>query len=83
MHHRINSYIPGTLQARVPPNSGEYKRLTAVPVMNAIDALPPEYRELVNEFDYIGVYLAWRSRTPPAVIRAQAAEAGGVYHRSA
>jgi hypothetical protein len=41
-----------------------------MPIMNAVDGLPPAYRELVNEFGYIDVYRAWRSgMTPEQILR--------------
>lgn len=52
--------------------SAEYTERVAGPVMSAIDAMPPAYRALVNEFGYVDVYLAWRKGVKPAAIIAAA-----------
>ena len=50
-----------------------------IPTMQAIDAMPLEYRRLVWDFDYVNVYRAWRRGWAPEKIRAHAEAAGGVF----
>ena len=40
-----------THRAKVEPGSPEYQARVANPVMAAVDAMPPEWRALVHEFD--------------------------------
>lgn len=70
-----NSAI-GSFVAKDVPESDLYAERTAAPVMEAIDAMPAEYRALVNEFGYIDVYRAWRRGMSPAHIRSYAEATG-------
>jgi hypothetical protein len=69
---RNNSEIPGFTAKRAEIASSEYTQRVAAPVMNAVDAMPREYRALVNEFGYVDVYRAWRKGWSPAMIRRNA-----------
>lgn len=64
MIHRTNTHAPG-FAPKASPDSADYREKVAVPVMAAVDAMPAEYRALVNDYGYIEVYRAWRRRTPP------------------
>lgn len=50
----------GGYAAKVPADDPEYPERVAIPTMQAIDAMPSEYRALVHEFGYVDVYRAWR-----------------------
>jgi hypothetical protein len=56
--------------ARAEPGSPEYKAKVAEPTMNAVDAMPSDFRELVHQFGYVDVYRAWRRGWTPERIRA-------------
>jgi hypothetical protein len=71
-----NSAVGQYVAQEAEPNSDEYSARVAAPVMAAIDDMPREYRELVNEFGYVDVYRAWRRGISPASIRRQAARDG-------
>jgi hypothetical protein len=47
--------------------------------MHAVDAMPAEYRDLVNEFGYIDVYRAWRKGLRPQEVKANAARNNGLF----
>lgn len=76
---QANSNIAGPdgFTAKAAPGTPEYKRKVAQPIMEAIDGMPSDYRELVREFDYIPVYLAWRHGWSVKRIRETAAGNGG------
>lgn len=57
----------------------DYAQRVAVPVMNAVDGLPPEYRAMVHEFGYVDVYRAWLHHVSPTEIRRRAEQTGGIY----
>jgi hypothetical protein len=65
MPARCNSQIAG-YAARGTLASDEYKDKTATHVMQAVDLLSPEWRQLVNEYGYIETYLAWKRGLSPA-----------------
>lgn len=67
-----NSAIPGKVAKASELGSDEYSARVATPIMNAVDKMPRDYRELVNEFGYIDVYHAWRRGLSPAQIRQSA-----------
>jgi hypothetical protein len=71
MRARCNSNTANAT-AKVDPDSPEYRERVALPVMAAVDAMPFEYRLLVNEFGYVDVYRAWRKGWTPAEIRGEA-----------
>lgn len=71
MRARNNSESEG-YRAKADLESPEYGEKVARPVMDAIDAMHPAYRELVNDYGYIDVYRAWRRGMPPEVIRDRA-----------
>ncbi len=58
-----NSSEPGDdrFTAKAAPGDADYKRKVSQPQMEAIDAMPPAYRELVHDLGYIDVYLAWKN----------------------
>jgi hypothetical protein len=63
----------GEFTAKVIPGHPLYRERVAIPVMEAVDAMPPAWRELVHEFGYVDVYRAWRSgRWTPAEVRSSA-----------
>lgn len=64
---------------RAAADDPTYKQRVAEPVMNAVDAMPKAYRELVHEFGYIDVYRAWRKGVSPDFIRSMATQNGGVF----
>ncbi len=56
-----NSNVPGQFMAKAAPlGSEEYATKVAKPVMGAVDEMPKEYRELVQDLGYVDVYRAWR-----------------------
>ena len=63
--------------AKVSPDQSLYKETVAEPVMSAVDAMPPEYRQLVHEFGYVNIYLAWRRAWSVKEIRERAKALGG------
>lgn len=71
MRARSNSEAAG-YQAKVDLESPEYGERVARPTMAAIEAMPPVWRALVNDYGYIDVYRAWRRGMPPEVIRDRA-----------
>jgi hypothetical protein len=54
----------------------EYRSKSAAPIMQAVDAMPTEWRALVNEFGYIDVYRAWRRGWSIAMVRQATARNG-------
>ena len=64
-------------QAKVPADHPDYQAKVAVPVMNAVDAMPQQFRTAVAEFDYVDVYRAWRRGWSVEKIRDVAARNGG------
>lgn len=73
---RVNSWN-GTHAPRAFAGTAEFKPKVSEPVMNAVDAMPKAYRDLVNEFDYVDVYRAWRRGMSTERIRAIALANGG------
>ena len=66
----LNNSAVGSYRAKQSDlGTPEYVDRVAIPIMSAVDAMPREYRELVNEFGYIEVYNAWRARHTPSAIR--------------
>lgn len=61
------------------PGSPEYKIRVAEVTMQAIDAMPKAWRELVHDFGYVDVYRAWKRGWTPAKVRAHAARNGGAF----
>jgi hypothetical protein len=74
-----NSNTAGFTAKRAELASPEYAERVAAPVMQAIDRLPPDYRDLVNEYGYVDVYRAWRADWQPAQIRCAAERNGGLF----
>lgn len=72
-----NSEIPGFTAKQAALGSPEYSHRVAQPVMGAVDKLPKAYRDAVNEYGYVEVYLAWRRGMSPEQIK-QRAEAGAL-----
>ena len=75
---RNNSAIPGFHQ-RGSADSETYREGTAVPTMQAVDALPAPVRAAVNEHGYVDVWRAWRRGWPVERIRAVAQARGGLF----
>jgi len=65
--------------ARAEPGTPLYRERVAQPIMAAVDALPPEFRELVYEFGYVDVYRAWKRGWTAAQIAQAAQAAGGLF----
>lgn len=59
--------------------SDDYVERVALPVMNAIDRMPPVWRELVNVYGYVDVYRAWRADWQPQQVRSVAERNGGLF----
>jgi hypothetical protein len=59
--------------------SDEYGPRVSVPMMAAIDGMPPAYRALVNEYGYVDVYRALKRGIKPAQIVRAAAANGGLF----
>lgn len=74
---RSNSAIPG-FEAKAEPHSPTYKRVAEI-TMQAIEAMPPEFQALVQEFGYVDVYRAWRRRWTPEQIRDAARHNDGFF----
>lgn len=68
---RSNSDV-GSYRAKEPPDSLQYRERVAIPIMNAVDDMPAQYRALVHEFGYVDVYRAWQQDWTPAQIKAHA-----------
>lgn len=75
-----NSAVPGFMAKAADLGSDEYTERVAAPVMNAVDAMPKAYRELVNEYGYVDVYRAWRKGLTASTIRQRAKD--GTFHLS-
>ncbi len=56
---RSDSQTP-THTPRAAPGTDDYKTKVAEPTMQAIDAMPKRFRELIHELGYIEVYRLWR-----------------------
>lgn len=74
---RSNSAIPGFV-CQAEPLTDKYKRMAEI-TMQAVEDMPAEWQELVQEFGYIDVYRAWRKRWSPEDVRAKAARNGGFF----
>lgn len=59
------------------PGDEAYSEKVARPVMNAVDAMPPEFRALVHEYGYVEVYRRWNRGLSVAEIK-YLAENGGL-----
>ena len=57
--------------AHAQPGSEDYKRKVADVTMQAIDAMPPQYRRLVHEYGYVEIYRAWKRGWSPEKIRSR------------
>lgn len=68
MKARSNSSI-ADYTAKADPDSPTYRDKVAVPTMTSVDSMPLGYRELVNEFGYIEVYIQWRRGRTLAQVR--------------
>jgi hypothetical protein len=66
-------------KAKAEPGDDAYKAQVAEPMMNAIDAMPKSYRELVHLFGYVDVFRAWRKGWSVDAIKAKAAKNGGYF----
>lgn len=62
--------------AKVSPDHPDYADKVAKPVMEAVDGMAPEWRELIGMYGYVDVYRAWRRGMSAAKVR-QMAEANG------
>lgn len=68
MRHASDTQREG-FRAKADPTEPSYKAKVAEPIMAAIDAMPPAFRVLVHDFDYIDVYLAWKHGMSARAIR--------------
>lgn len=73
MTYRSNAQ-PRTHAPKAHAESSTYQGLVAQPVMDAIDKLPSDIRACVNEFGYVGVYVAWRHGMSATAIRRAVAD---------
>lgn len=73
MQRRDNSKTT-TFVAKVGPGSPEYKEQVAQPIMEAIDALPVEYRQAIHDIGYVPVYFAYKQGWSVDRIRRAAAD---------
>lgn len=64
-------------RAKTSADDPAYKNRVAEPIMNAVDGMPKEYRELVHDFGYVDVSRAWRRGMQPSMVRQRAAANGG------
>jgi hypothetical protein len=67
-----NSEVAGFTAKAADLASPQYTERVAAPVMQAVDAMPKPFRELVNYYGYVDVYRAWRKGWSPDRIRAAA-----------
>ena len=74
-NYRSNSQPKGFVPKAVA-GSDLYHDTVALPVMAAIDEMPDDIRACVNDFGYIGVYLAWKRKGMTAAAIRQAVAAG-------
>lgn len=65
--------------AKVPSDDALYKAKVAEPAMNAVDQMPPVWRDLVHQYGYVDVYRAWKRDVSPAEVRRAAEAAGGFF----
>lgn len=68
MTYRSNAQ-PKTHAPKAHAESSTYRVMVAQPVMEAVDKLPPDIRACVNEFGYVGVYVAWKHGMSAVMIR--------------
>ncbi len=73
---RVNSWT-GSHSPKALAGTDEFKPRVAEPVMQAVDTMPPVWRLLVHEFDYIDVYRAWKRGMSPDFVRRNAMQNGG------
>lgn len=66
-------------RSHAQPDSPQYRDKVAVPVMNAIDSLPLEYRRLIDDLGYVDIYRAWRAGASAQAIAAFAKANGGAF----
>jgi hypothetical protein len=75
-----NSNTAGFTAKRAEMASEDYAKRAAMPIMDAIDRMPPAWRALVNAYGYVDVYRACR-RTDwqPQQVRHAAERNGGLF----
>lgn len=64
---------------KVPADHPDYKPRVAEPTMEAIDALPVEWQQMIHSAGYIDVYRAFRRNWPLARVKEQAERHGGLF----
>lgn len=65
--------------AKLSADDPRYKSVVAIPVMEAVDQMPREWRELVYEYGYVDVYRAWRCRWSAERVIAKAEANHGLF----
>lgn len=78
-NHVANSNRPGQPRPdqSVPPTAEEYAERVAGPCMAAVDAMPPVWKQMVDQHGFVDVYLAWRRGLSPRVVHERAERVGG------
>ena len=76
--HAVDADAKG-FRAKAEPGSDAFKAKVAEPVMNAVDKMPPIWRQLVHKYGYVHVYRAMMFKMDPRQVRAMAEENGGVF----
>lgn len=72
-----NNEAQASHTVKLPPDHPSYRETVAVPIMQAVDSMPPPYRQAIHEFGYIDVYRAFRRGWQVTRIRDVAAQHGG------
>ena len=75
---RNNSEIPN-FRAKAPLDSDAYASRVARVTADTVDAMPAEFRRLVNDYGYIDVYRAWKRGMHPDEIERRARASGGFF----
>jgi hypothetical protein len=74
-----NSNTAGFTAKRADLASEDYAKRAAIPIMDAVDRMPPAWRALVNTYGYVDVYRAWRADWQPQQVRHAAERNGGLF----
>jgi hypothetical protein len=64
---------------KLPADDPNYRERVAVPIMQAVDAMPMEWRTLVHEYGYVDVYRAWKRGWSVELVRRSAEANGGAF----
>lgn len=66
-----------THTVKLAPDDPRYREVVAVPIMEAVDAMPAPIKRALWDLGYVEVYRAWRRGWSAERIRAAAARNGG------